>query len=231
MPRVLERIANAGFDAVEFAYRIFDADPNTVSRALEKTGLDVAGGHVLPLHVDEKFDDTIERYHHIGCDTLVLTHLNKSQLSSRAAVQETATYLEKQANRLTDQGFTLCYHTDGKEFSDIGGTSAFAELLRLTNSDVRVQLDVGHAVEFGFDPVALIESFEDRINSVHIHDTAPKVGRSITLGHGDVDIDRCIQTAVDIDVDWIIYEGEPLIDTLPDACQQITSLRDEQVRS
>lgn len=229
MPRVLERISDAGFDAVEFAYRVFDADPETIHQTLDNTGLAIAGGHVLPLHLDEKFDATVERYQRIDCGRIVLTHFNDSQFSSRAAVEETATYLEDQSDRLRDHGLTLCYHTDGTEFSDIGGTSAFEELCRLTTVDIRVQLDVGHAVEFGFDPVTLMEQFDGRIDSVHIRDTAPKVGRSITLGHGDVDIDRCIQAAVDIDVDWIIYEGDPHIDTLPDACRRITPPADDQV--
>lgn len=220
MSDVLERISVAGFDAVEFAYRVFDADPTAVSRTLEETGLAVAGGHVLPLHVDDAFDDIVERYQQLGCDTVVISHFDESRLSSRAAVRDTAAYLEEQSSRFADHGFTVCYHTDGREFVDIGGTTAFEELSRST-TDVRFQLDVGHAVEFGHDPTALMERFEERIDSVHIRDIAPNVGHSISLGRGDIDIDRCVQAAIDIDVDWIMYEGDPLIDTLSEACQRI----------
>ena len=56
---VLEDVASAGFDGVEFAYRLPEADVDAVVETLEQTGLEVAGAHVAIEELTETLRDRV----------------------------------------------------------------------------------------------------------------------------------------------------------------------------
>lgn len=66
LPQVLERVAQAGYDGVEFLHRLPEADIDAVVETLEQTGLTVPGAHLGPfIDLQEKLrvlDETIWLY-------------------------------------------------------------------------------------------------------------------------------------------------------------------------
>jgi len=69
---VLELVADAGFEGVEFAYRVTEADPAAVVETLDVTGLDVAGAHVGLDRLEESFDETVDRYEELGVENVIV---------------------------------------------------------------------------------------------------------------------------------------------------------------
>jgi sugar phosphate isomerase/epimerase len=207
LPALIEAVE--GYDGVEFAYRLPDADREAVAAALDRAGVTAAGAHV-PI---EQLDD-LDPYRALGCDTLVVPYLDESHFESREAVERTATRLTDAAERLVDRGFAFGYHDHTHEFVPLEDGTAYGALAAATPTSVDLQLDVGHAALAGEDPVALIERYADRIEQVHLKDCDLDGKTSTALGEGDVDIAGCIDAALDAGVEWGIVEFEDSDDPL-----------------
>lgn len=223
LPEILHRVADAGFEGVEFAYRLFESDSASVARTLERTGLDVVGGHVIPDDFTDRLDGDIGVYRQIGCSRVVVSHFDDERFTDHRAIAEVARSVESFAAELGDD-FTVAYHNDGRENRQLDdGRQGLEELLAVLDDDVGFQLDVSHAIKGDMDPVALLERHADRIDTVHFRDAVPGVDHPIALGQGDVDLDALIDAADRCDVDWLIYEGNHYMDTLEGAHDRIRS--------
>lgn len=110
LPTVLRRVADAGYDGVEFAKRIHDADVDEVARALDETGLTPIAGHASLEQLENDTEDVLERYEALGVDTAIVPHLSPSQFWTRERVDATANRLHGVATELADRGFTFRYH-------------------------------------------------------------------------------------------------------------------------
>lgn len=222
LPEIIHRADDAGFEGVEFAYRLFESDPKTVARTLERTGLEPVGGHMTPEDLDERLETDLDLYRQIGCDRIVLSHFDDQYFESRQAIVDTARDIEAFADRVADHDLSLAYHNDGIENDPIDGNSTALEtLVSQLSDDVSLQLDVKHALQGGLDPIDFLARHGERIDTVHFRDAAPDVDHSIALGQGEVDLDALIETAVSCDVDWLIYEGNHHMDTLAGAIDRI----------
>jgi len=216
LPSLVESVAAAGYDDVEFAYRLADADTAAVAETLGRSGLTAAGAHVPA----ERFDDldrTVETYRTLGCETLVVPFLDETHFGSPDAVERTATRLTDVAERLVDRGGSFGYHNHSHEFVELADGTAYERLAAATPSTVRLQLDVGHAALAGHDPVALLERYGDRIDQVHLTDYDLDRQVSVDLGDGDVDVAGCVDAARDVGVEWAIVEFEDSDDPLRSA--------------
>lgn len=203
LPAVLDRIAAAGYDGVEFA-GLDEPDPETLRERLTATGLGVAGAHVPIDALETDFETTVETYRDIGCETFVIPYLDAECFSSIEAVERTATRLDGLAERLADRGIDLHYHNHDHEFTDLGDTTGFEAFVE--RSAVGLEPDLGWIEAAGADPAAWLRQAGDRVSLVHCKDT--RAGRPVELGAGDLDLDACLAAARDVGVDWLVYEHD-----------------------
>lgn len=217
LPTVLERVAAAGYDGCEFIHRLPKADVDAVRTTLEETGLDVPAAHLAPFtdldDVPEAFDETAEIYDAVGCDALVLS-IGDHHFETAADVDETARKLDALADRLAEHGFDLLYHNHHWEFTELDGRTRFDRLLEATDERIGVELDVGWAAAGGADPVELIDRLDERLSIVHVKDVDVDTKTSVEAGDGDVDLEACADAAVDVGVDWLVYEHDEPDDPL-----------------
>lgn len=216
---LVETVGAMGYEGVEFAYRLPDADPEAVAETLERSGVAAAGAHVPIDQLDE-----LGPYRTLGCETLVVPYLDETNFESRAAVERTATRLTDAAERLVDRGIALGYHNHSHEFVRLEDGTAYEALAVATPTTVDLQLDVGHAALAGEDPVALLERYGDRIRQVHLKDYDLEREVSVALGEGDVDIAGCVDAALEADVEWGIVEFEDSDEPLDTAERSIEAL-------
>lgn len=225
VPALLEQLGTTGYEGVEFAYRVPDADPGRVVAALERSGLRTAGAHV-PIERFADVDETVRDYRALGCDRLVVPILEAASFADVDGVRRVATRLTDLADRLADRDVTLAYHNHDHEFTSLGDRTAYDELVESTPATVGLQVDVGLAALAGADPVALLERYADRIDTVHLKDYELEAGRSVDLGDGDVPVAACVRAAREADVSWAIVEFEDSPDPLASAARSLETLSD-----
>jgi len=78
------------------------------------------------------------------------------------------------------------YHNHGSEFEAIEGKRPIEVLAANTPKSVSLQLDVGHCVAAGADPVAWIDANPGRINTLHLKDWSPDQKFEAIFGEGVV---------------------------------------------
>lgn len=205
VPDLLDRVADAGLDGVEFAYRLAEADDEAVAAALDRTGLTVAGAHVS---MDALADDpagVAGRYRKLGCDRLVVPAADESAFADRESVAALATRLDDLADAVAPA--TLCYHNHRFEFTDLGDETGFEALVSATDR-LAFEFDTGLATHAGADAPALIERLDGRVPLLHLTDTVPGDDERVhaTPGEGAVDLGACVAAARDAGAEWLLYE-------------------------
>ena len=201
---LLSRIADAGYDGVQFSGGLRDATADRVRELLDATELDTAPAHVGINRIEDDTADVVETYRTVGADSLVVPYLDGSQFESREAVSATADRLMACHDRLAAEGLGLQYHNHDAEFGSCDGDLAFDILLAET-AGLSVELDIGWVAAAGHDPVAYLERLDDRCDAVHFRDVDAD-GEDAELGDGVVDLDACARAARDSGAEWFIYE-------------------------
>ncbi len=217
LPQVLERVAEAGYDGVEFLHRLPDANSTAVVTALDETGLAVPGAHLGPFtplsELPEELDTTIALYDAVECETLSVS-IGDEHFDSREQIAETATRLESLANRAAERDIDLLYHNHYWEFRSLDESTPFDILLDALDDRMGLELDVGWVAAGGDDPVERIRRHGDRLEILHVKDVDVTEKESVEVGTGDVDLAACIDAARDEGVEWFLYEHDEPDDPL-----------------
>ncbi|WP_415379709.1 sugar phosphate isomerase/epimerase family protein [Halosimplex sp. TS25] len=203
---VLELVADAGFDGVEFAYRVTDADPDAVGETLDETGLEVAGAHVPIDELEDDFEETVAFYDELGVENVVVPWLDAEHFESVEAVEAAAARLAKLADELSAHGMALHYHNHDHEFTDLGDETGFDAFVDETSFGI--ELDLGLALAAGDDVVERLHALGDRSQLVHLKDYDVEAGESVPVGEGDLDLNGIADAVAANDSEWLIYEYE-----------------------
>lgn len=204
---ILREIGDAGYEGVEFARRVHDADLDAVTAALDETGLETASAHVGLDAIEDHLDETIEFYRALDCDRFVVPWLDADQFESDEAVRKTANRLTEAAETLADHGIDLCYHNHDHEYEPVGDTPALELLAEYSDDPLGFEVDLGWVTVGGGDPVSFLERWGDRVPLVHVSDAeADRTPREV--GEGVLDVDRCAKAVREGDVEWAIYEHD-----------------------
>ncbi|EMA64463.1 sugar phosphate isomerase/epimerase family protein [Halorubrum lipolyticum] len=234
LPELLDRVGEAGYDGVEFAYRVRESPVEDVLAALERNDLDAASAHV-PIEaledapaeaLEDEFDETVDFYDRLGVDTLVVPWLDAEHFESAAAVDAAAARLDDIAAALDAAGVRLAYHNHDQEFATVGDAPALERLIDRTDDRVGFEIDAGWALVGGSDPAALIDRRTDRVTHVHAADADVDRGESVALGEGDVDLDAVVASARNADCEWLVYEHDDPADPIASVEQGAKVLRD-----
>jgi sugar phosphate isomerase/epimerase len=222
LARAIERVGEAGYDGVEFAFRVEDADPASVADALSGSEMAVTGAHVGP-DFGERFDGHVARYRALGCPALVLSRLEDRYFESSERVGDAVTALNDCARRVEGAGFDFLYHNHRQELRQFDDRPAFDRLVEGTE-DVGFVLDVGWAAAAGADPAAVIERHGDRIPQIHFADV-DESGRQVQLGEGILDVSAVARAAREAGVEWFVYEHDAPDDPLDTVAEVAPELR------
>ncbi|WP_227379377.1 sugar phosphate isomerase/epimerase family protein [Haladaptatus halobius] len=218
VPKVLNRVAEAGYDGVQFSGRHtpLEGDPEKIAAVLKETGLDVTPAHVNMNDLQDHRKKMLSTYEMVGVEDVAVPYLPATNFESVAAVEETATYLADLSDELNKTGWGLHYHNHEHEFVDLGnGLTGFEALIDKTN--IGIELDVGWALYAGHDPIELIEEYGDRMELIHMKDvdtSAPRDKCFREIGKGDVDMRGCAKAAREAGAEWLIYEHDDPNDPL-----------------
>jgi len=206
MDEILDRVAAAGYDGVQFSGDYGDLSPGETADALAERDLSVTAAHVDLGGMEADPADVVEAQRTIGADGAVVPWLGAEHFETRDAAEATAERLDDLAGELAAvaDDFDLHYHNHDHEFVDFDGTNGFEAFADA--SSVLLEPDVGWVHTAGHDPVDILEHYGDRIEVVHMKDMTD--GEFAEIGEGDVDMQACADTAREIDAEWLVYEHD-----------------------
>lgn len=129
LEEILYRVAERGFDGVEFAHRFPEADKRSVAEALDDTGLTVVGAHVDLHTLENDLESALEAYGTVGCRDLVIPHLPRRHYRTASRIAALGARLDELGATLADRGFRLHYHNQVHDFLALPGETAVGRLL------------------------------------------------------------------------------------------------------
>ena len=184
------KVEDAGLKCVSGHFELKDLkDPRSIAAAKE-LGLSymILVFPALPSlegqSVDANFEQFVPRYEKISLSDY---KWNAEQLNLRA-------------ESLERHGIRTGYHNHAIDFKNLGGTRGFDTLIQNTDpSLVCFEMDCGHVIHAGYDPIAYLDKYPTRIVLLHIKDLVPGYHVSATLNTEDKDTNAEIGFGT---IDW-----------------------------
>ncbi len=253
---VLRENAEAGYTGIELGpVGFMPEDPAELGEALAEHQLELIGGVVFrPFHDPAAWDDVMDgsvrtckalKAH--GAEHLVLIDsisprraptAGRADEAEQMDAAEWAAYRDRIATvakmGAEEYGLTVGMHAHAAGFIDFE-----PELVRLLDevdeSILKICFDTGHHSYAGFDPVAFMKRYIDRISYMHFKDIDPAVKADVVanrtdfykacgqgifcnLGQGDVDFPAVRQVLLDAGFEgWCTVEQDcdPTLDVSP----------------
>ena len=169
----LAGIGRMGYQAVEFA-GFYGKSAADVKQYLKDAGLKAASSHTgLDLLLGDKFQETVDFHKEIGCPCMVVPSMPQKYRANKAALLDTAKLFNELAAKLKAAGMKTGYHNHTMEFQPFEGETLWDIFAGATDKDVILQLDLGHCLRAGADPVAYLKKYAGRALMVHVKEFNP----------------------------------------------------------
>jgi sugar phosphate isomerase/epimerase len=187
LPGTLARVAQIGYDCVEFfaSYHDWSTDEARNVRAeLDKLKLRCYSTHNgMSSFSGDGLERAVELNNILGAKYIVLAHPggNVKTLEDWKKVADT---LNSANERMKRDGLHAGYHNHDLEWKPVDGKKPLEVLADNTDRSIMLQLDVGTCLETGNDPVAWIYAHPGRIKSLHLKDWSPQNGYKVLFGEG-----------------------------------------------
>lgn len=205
----LKKIAEIGFDGVEFA-GYGGLSTKEVRSLLDKYDLQAAASHVPLDQLENNLDQVIQDQKVLGSKFIVCPFLlpeHRTEVGYKALIP----FLEQAGETCRNEGILLCYHNHDFELDRLSdGRTALETIFDQTSiKNVQTELDVYWLKKAGEDPVKWIERYKNRAPLVHLKDmTVDDEQFFAELGTGGIDVDSILNIGNNADVQWWIVEQD-----------------------
>ncbi|OXS73431.1 sugar phosphate isomerase/epimerase family protein [Domibacillus enclensis] len=202
----LKRVAELGFDGVEFA-GFGELSAKEVKALLDEYGLKASSSHVPLDRIQEDIENVIEEQKIIGSRYVVCPYIlpeQRSEENYRALLQT----LETAGEACRKEGLTLCYHNHDFELEKMADGRTVLETI-LDETKTAAEFDIYWLTKAGEQPAEWIKKYAGRTPLVHLKDmTTDDVQFFAELGTGGVDIEAVLETAEATNVEWWVVEQD-----------------------
>ncbi|GGE13353.1 myo-inosose-2 dehydratase [Marinithermofilum abyssi] len=188
--QVLSEMASIGYISTEMG-RLFMQDPPSLKAKLDEYGIQLASKFVGTLFSDasrleeelQSFSEWVKYLKKMGCEYVIVCEMGGSMHWDPRRSQEDMTIqkltnseweslvegLHRAAHICQEHEMQLVYHSHAGTVVETA--EEIDRLMALTDpSLVHLLYDTGHALYGGYDPLELLEKYEDRIKYVHLKD-------------------------------------------------------------
>lgn len=221
MPGTLARMAEIGYQAVEFAGEI-KYSAAQIYKELQKNALGCCGWHTpYQLLSDDKLAETAEFFQAIGNRYAIIPGLPENMIYGLDNIKRTAEWFNQLAEKLARYQINFGYHNhaDQLRLNPDGQGCPLTDLFDRTVEQVVVQIDNGHVINGrGFDLMQLARRYPGRLKTVHLKPYSlargsqdPNAGYQTMIGEDDVPWSEFMQFCqTDGGTKWYIVEYEAL---------------------
>jgi sugar phosphate isomerase/epimerase len=211
----LRKIGEMGYREVEL-YEL-PASASDFKKQCDDAGLTIVGGHFYLQSLKDR--KTIDAALQLGMQSIIVVFPTLRSMSERdisnMSVGELNPLYEKisaddykwnaeQFNRygtaLKRDGLQLGYHNHAIDLKTFGNRSALEILIASTDPKLVVfEMDCGHMIHAGADPIAYLRKYPTRIKLLHLKDLKPGYGISATINTEEKDTNAELGAGV---IDW-----------------------------
>ena len=219
---VIEDVGKAGYQGVEFARGFFGKTADELKSVLDRMEMTAVGNHVYLPQLQENLQRQLDDAKILGMHHIVAL----GGFSQHMGEQEIREYINERrgiGKMCREQGIALAVHGSTDFYQRDGGGTLLLErvLEEITPEFLEVQIDTAWAVCAGEDPVRLIETYKDRIYTVHIKDFHPPIPsagdiyarkkealtRDSAVGdNGVIDLPAILRASREAEAEWLIVE-------------------------
>lgn len=225
---VLQRVADLGYEGVEFAGH-GGIDARTLGHLLRELGLAAPSSHVPLADLEGRLDEALEYARDAGIQRLVCPWLPEARRKSLDDYRRLAEILSETGLKCAEAGLSLCYHNHDFEFEfqDPDGGFALDLLFRRTAPDrLQTELDAYWVEYAGQSAEAYLSRYSGRSPLLHIKDMEKGPGRKdADLGRGALDIPGLLQAAERAGTEWCFVERDHPRDSMQSAADSLHYLK------
>lgn len=204
----LKAIKAIGYAGVEFA-GYYGKTAKELRKMLDDTGLLACGTHTgLATISPAQIAATIEFNQELGNKYLMVPHMNAPDAQKWI---DLARQFSAAAETAKKASMYVGYHNHQHEFKDkFDGKCKWEIFFDNASADVCQQLDVGHVVSAGDDPVFWLKKYPKRSRTLHAKEIYPGPGILGKVPQGKTGVDwAAVFAAAEADVtEWYIVETE-----------------------
>lgn len=205
----LAGVGKLGFKGVEFA-GYYNRSAQDLRKMLDTNGLQCCGSHMgLNTLLGDELPRTIDFNKTIGNRNLIVPGIGGKYTASAQAWRDTAKLFSEIAAKLKPHGLRVGYHNHSNEFKPIDGEIPWDVFFTTASKDVIMQLDIGHSLHGGADPVKVLNTYKGRAKTVHVKDYSPNNPAGDVVGAGEVKWPEVLTACEKVGgTEWYIIEEE-----------------------
>ena len=210
LPGTLRRIAEMGYDGVEFA-GFYGHPADEVRGMLCENKLTCLGSHLsLQNLLGDEFVGTAAFFRTVGARNLVVSGGTDRVLAEDGGNLFAAYLFGELARKARAEGMRVGYHSHAPEFEHLDGSAtgtAWNLFFNRTDPDVIAQLDIGNCIDSSADPYLELEKLPGRGQLVHLK--AAPAGTILGEPGDVVDWQRIFRLCETVSgTEWYIIEQE-----------------------
>jgi sugar phosphate isomerase/epimerase len=198
----LAKLAQMGFEGVEFAFNYGGMEPEELAAFLQEQGLQAIGIYEQPTNICDPDAEVYRQADALGCQHLTFGLPPAILKDDFDGCLETCRKAVEVAN---SKGKTLCYHAHAHEFAMLNGEYQLDLILK--NDKLAFEADTCWIQLGGEDVVGYMTKYADRIPLLHVKDVTAE-GKITELGNGVIDFKAVVEFAKANNVPWISYEQD-----------------------
>lgn len=208
VPGTLRRVAEMGYEGVEFA-GFFEHTAEELASLCAELDLGIAGAHLQVTTIEgSALMLTIEDMIALGNEYIVVPGLPEPYRDSVEAWKSTAHLFSAAVEKITQNDLRLGYHNHAHEFQPLEDEIPWDVFFETVNEEVFGQLDIGHVIRAGQDPVLYLKKYPGRYATVHVKDFHPE-SEQVLVGEGVADWDTIFSLCeTSAGTEWYIVEQE-----------------------
>lgn len=199
----LEKVAEMGYDGVEFA-GYYGKSASEIKTKLAELGLEVAGSHISKEMLEAELEDVIVFERELGNKFIICPY---ADFETKQEWLSFAEKLREITKTIQQAGMQFGYHNHAHELEKVDDTIILENLLGNV-PEMIAELDTYWIEYAGVGVIPFIEKYRNRVPLVHIKDKSKTSKESTIIGEGILDISGYVKTAIASGTKWLIIEQE-----------------------
>lgn len=183
----LKRIAALGYDELEFA-GLYNRDPKTVRKMVEKLGMKIVGSHINSDKLKENPESLIAETKALGAKYMVLAWIPQEQRKTINDWKNWINLMNRVGEMSQKKGIQFIYHNHNFEFEKIENVVPFDLMLeKIDRRYVKFEIDLYWLKLAGREPKDLFAKYPKGFPLSHVKDMSKTENAMVDVGDGKID--------------------------------------------